>query len=74
LWVGGRVIEATAGSFVYRPRDVPHTFLVSSPEARYLVVTEPAGFETFMLATGQPAATLTIPPPTAPPSDPAPLI
>jgi hypothetical protein len=68
------VIEATAGSFVYRPRDVPHTFLVSSPEARYLVVTEPAGFETFMLATGQPAATLTIPPPTAPPSDPAPLI
>ena len=44
FWVGGEVIEATAGSFVYGPRDVPHTFIVSSPEARYLVVTEPAGF------------------------------
>ena len=74
FWVGGQVIEATAGSFVYGPRDVPHTFLVSSPEARYLVVTEPAGFESFMLTVGQPAATLTIPPPAAPPSDPAPLI
>lgn len=74
FWVGGQVIEATAGSFVYGPRDVPHTFLVSSQEARYLVVTEPAGFESFMLAVGQPAATLTIPPPSAPPSDPAPLV
>jgi quercetin dioxygenase-like cupin family protein len=74
FWVGGEVIEATAGSFVYGPRDVPHTFLVSSPEARYLVVTEPAGFESFMLAVGRPAATLTIPPAAAPPSDPAPLI
>jgi quercetin dioxygenase-like cupin family protein len=74
FWVGGQVIEATAGSFVYGPRDVPHTFLVSSPEARYLVVTEPAGFESFMRTVGQPAATLTIPPPAAPPSDPAPLI
>lgn len=53
FWVGGEVIEATAGSFVYGPRDVPHTFLVSSPEARYLVVTEPAGFESFMLAVGE---------------------
>ena len=34
FWVGGRVIEAPAGSFVYGPRDVPHTFAVTSPEAR----------------------------------------
>ena len=45
FWVGGRVIEAPAGSFVYGPRGVPHTFLVASPEARFLLVTEPAGFE-----------------------------
>ena len=45
FWVGGEVIEAPAGSFVFGPRDIPHTFIVSSPEARFLLVTEPAGFE-----------------------------
>ena len=62
FWVGGEVIEAPAGSFVYGPRDIPHTFLVSSEEARFLLVTEPAGFEGFMRAMGQPAPSLTIPP------------
>ena len=74
FWVGGKVIEAPAGSFVYGPRGIPHTYLVSSPEARFLVVTEPAGFESFLRAMGQSAPTLTIPPPAAPPSDLAPLI
>src|SRR6266516_3984110 len=74
FWVGGEVIEAPAGSFVYGPRDVPHTFLVSSPQARFLLVAEPAGFESFLRALGQPAPTLTIPPPAAPPSDLAPLV
>jgi quercetin dioxygenase-like cupin family protein len=74
FWVGGKVIEAPAGSFVYGPRGIPHTYLVSSPEARFLVVTEPAGFESFLRAMGQPAPTLTIPPPAAPPSDLAPLV
>src|SRR4249919_252515 len=27
FWVGGDVIEAPAGSFVYGPRDIPHTFV-----------------------------------------------
>src|SRR5213593_2493576 len=74
FWVGGEVIEAPAGSFVYGPRDIPHTFLVSSPEARFLLVTEPAGFEGFLRTMGQPAPSLTIPPPAAPPSDLAPLV
>ncbi len=74
FWVGGTVIEAPAGSFVYGPRDVPHTFLISSPEARFLLVTEPGGFESFLRAMGQPAATLTIPPPAAPPADLGPLV
>ncbi len=63
FWVGGEVIVAPAGSFVYGPRDVPHTFLVSSDEARFLLVTEPAGFEDFMRAAGEPAQRLEIPPP-----------
>jgi quercetin dioxygenase-like cupin family protein len=72
--VGGERIEATAGSFVYGPRDVPHTFEVRSEEARFLLVTEPAGFESFVRALAEPATTRTIPAPATPPSDPAPLI
>ena len=74
FWVGGEVFEAAAGAFVYGPRDVPHTFLVSSEQARFLLVTEPAGFEDFMRALGRPAPTLTIPAAAAPPQDPAHLI
>ena len=69
FWVGGRVIEAGAGSFVYGPRDVPHTFVVTSPQARFLLVTEPAGFEGFMRALAEPARTLEIPPPAGEPPD-----
>ena len=55
FWVGGQVISAPAGSFVYGPRDIPHTFMVSSEQARFLLVTEPAGFEGFMRACSEPA-------------------
>ena len=74
FWVGGDVVEAPAGSFVYGPRDVPHTFVVSSPRARFLLVAEPAGFEDFMRAMGEPARELVVPPPAAPPSDLGPLV
>lgn len=68
FWVGGRVITAPAGSFVFGPRDVPHTFVVSSEQARFLLVTEPAGFEGFVRALGTPAAAAELSPtPTAPP-------
>jgi quercetin dioxygenase-like cupin family protein len=67
FWVGGEVISAPAGSFVYGPRDVPHTFVVSSEQARYLLVLEPAGFEGFIRTLGQPAPRLEIPPPADPP-------
>ena len=41
IWVDGQVIPAPAGSFVYGPRNTPHTFTVSSPEgARFLLVAE----------------------------------
>jgi quercetin dioxygenase-like cupin family protein len=68
FWVGGQVIEAPAGSFVYGPRDVPHTFVVSSEQARFLLVVEPAGFEDFVRALAEPAQRLELPPaPTEPP-------
>jgi quercetin dioxygenase-like cupin family protein len=71
FWVGGSRIAAPAGAFVYGPRDVPHTFEVVSERARFLLVAEPAGFEDFMRAAGEPAASLTLPPPPAEPPDPA---
>jgi len=65
-----KVIEASAGSFVYGPLDVPHTFAVDSDVARFLLVAQPAGFERFVRAVGEPAQALTIPPPPAQPPDP----
>src|ERR671924_315369 len=33
IWVGGDVVVAGPGGFVYGPRDIPHTFTVSSAQA-----------------------------------------
>ena len=62
FWVGGHVIDAGEGSFVYGPRDVPHTFIVSSEQARFLLVNEPAGVYRFLRPLAQPAQQLVIPP------------
>jgi quercetin dioxygenase-like cupin family protein len=72
-WIDGQVTVAPAGSFVYGPRDVPHTFQVTSDQARFLLVTEPAGFEAFVRTAGEPARSLTLPPPPSQPPDPAKL-
>ena len=62
FWVGGQVISAAEGSFVFGPRNVPHTFTVSSDEARFLLVIEPAGFENFLRALSEPAESPSLPP------------
>jgi quercetin dioxygenase-like cupin family protein len=68
IWVDGETVVAGPGSFVFGPRDVPHTFVVSSEQARFLLVTEPAGMEGFVRALAAPAERPEIPPaPTAPP-------
>ena len=69
FWVDGRRSVAPAGSFVFGPKGLPHTFIVSSDMARFLLVVEPAGFEGFVRALGQPAATLGIPAPATEPPD-----
>jgi mannose-6-phosphate isomerase-like protein (cupin superfamily) len=71
IWAAGEVIEAPAGSFVYGPVDVPHTFSVVSAQARFLLGTEPAGFEAFMRACSEPAQSPTLPPPGTTTPDPA---
>jgi uncharacterized RmlC-like cupin family protein len=68
IWVAGQTVVAPVGAFVFGPRDVPHTFIVSSDEARFLLVTQAAGFEGFIRTLATPAAAPEIPPaPTAPP-------
>ncbi len=71
VWAAGTVIEAPAGSFVYGPPDVPHTFSVVSAEARFLLGTTPAGFESFLRACSGPAGAATLPPADAAAPDPA---
>jgi quercetin dioxygenase-like cupin family protein len=66
---GDQVLTATAGSFVWLPRDIPHTFRVDSQTARILTLCVPGGFEEFFAAIGRPAAQLTLPPPPEEPPD-----
>jgi quercetin dioxygenase-like cupin family protein len=51
---GDRKIKATAGSYIFLPRDLPHGFKVDTP-TRLLILTTPAGFEHFVLEMGEPA-------------------
>ena len=69
FWVDGQVSVAPAGSFVFGPKGLPHTFIVSSDVARFLLVTEPAGFEGFTRTLGQPAERREIPPAATEPPD-----
>jgi len=66
---GGQLLTATAGSFVWLPRDIPHTFRVDSRTARILTLCVPGGFEEFFAAIGRPAGRLTLPPPPEEPPD-----
>ncbi|UOY03490.1 quercetin 2,3-dioxygenase [Blastococcus sp. PRF04-17] len=67
--VDGDEVTAGAGSFVWAPRGLPHTFRVDSPTARVLGLALPGGFDRFVVATGRPAEALTLPPPPDGPPD-----
>ncbi len=60
--IGEETIEARPGSFVFGPKDVPHTYAVDSGPARLLFLLSPAGFEGFVEATSKPAKARTLPP------------
>lgn len=49
LFVGDKVISATAGSWIYLPRGVPHSLRIDSDEARMLWLIVPGGFESFFV-------------------------
>lgn len=70
IWAGGDLITAPEGTFVYGPPDVPHTFAITSEQARFLLITQPSGFEQFIAAASTPATALTMPPAGSPAPDP----
>ncbi len=48
--IGERVLEAGPGSYVFKPRNIPHTFWnAGSTSARLIELIAPAGFEHFFV-------------------------
>jgi len=74
FYVGDQIISAGPGSFLWAPRDVPHTYCVESDEARFLALSMDTPFDRFFFATGEPAGALTLPPPADAPPDVAALV
>ena len=66
-FVGGQTLHAPAGSYIYLPRDIPHSFRVEgTAAARLLQWTFPAGVERFFVELGVPTQDLVLPPPASP--------
>jgi mannose-6-phosphate isomerase-like protein (cupin superfamily) len=64
---GDRLFHAGAGSFVFLPRDVPHTFVVEGDRpVRMLTLMSPGGGEGFFVDGGRPAETDGLPPASPP--------
>jgi quercetin dioxygenase-like cupin family protein len=60
--IGEQKIKARPGSFLFGPRDVPHTYTVDSGPAKLLFLLSPPGFEGFVEAISKPAKAPTLPP------------
>jgi quercetin dioxygenase-like cupin family protein len=55
LTCGGQTVTASAGDFVYTPKDVPHKFVVAGDRpARMLMLFSRPGFEMFFAEGGSP--------------------
>lgn len=53
--VGERAFSAGPGTVAFLPRHLPHAFIVTSHEARFLTLHTPSGFDEFTLTAGAPA-------------------
>ncbi|GLZ06393.1 cupin [Actinomadura sp. NBRC 104412] len=59
-------LSAGPGELMFLPRGIPHSLHVRTDEARLLVMLNPAGFEKFFAAVGEPARGDGPPEPTTP--------
>ena len=66
LEVDDETLTLSTGMMGFGPRDVKHRFSVTSPEARFLIMTTPAGFEDFVREVSPPATERRIPDPVEP--------
>lgn len=57
---------ASAQRPAFLPRDVPHTFLVTSDTAHFYELVTPGNFEGFHIDASDPAPAAELPPPSAP--------
>ncbi|MGA7670993.1 MAG: cupin domain-containing protein [Nitrolancea sp.] len=62
FYCGDDRFTAGAGSWVFLPRDVPHTFKVGPDGARLLTMSAPSTFVDFVKECGEPARERAIPP------------
>ena len=62
LFVADEQIVLGPGEAAFAPRDVPHAYRVESDEARWLVTTSPAGFDSFVREVSAPAPAEELPP------------
>jgi quercetin dioxygenase-like cupin family protein len=60
--VNDRTIKGTAGTMIFLPRDVRHSFTIESEQYRMLILVTPAGFEGWFREFGVPAPAMTLPP------------
>jgi len=59
--VGDRTIKGTAGTTIFLPRDVRHSFTIESEQSRMLILLTPAGLEGWFKEFSVPAPGVTLP-------------
>lgn len=55
-------VACTARAFLFVPPGTKHSFVIESPEARFLTLISPAGLEGFFEELSEPAAQVALPP------------
>ena len=61
LILGDDELRLEPGECAVAPRGIPHVYRVDSPDARWLTITSPAGFDEFVLAASSRAESETLP-------------
>jgi mannose-6-phosphate isomerase-like protein (cupin superfamily) len=62
LFVAGEQLILGPGQAALAPRERPHCYRVESEQARWLVITAPAGLDSFIREVAEPAAVEDLPP------------
>jgi quercetin dioxygenase-like cupin family protein len=66
LYVPGESRRVGAGEAAFAPKGIPHTYRVESEEARWLAISSPSGFASFVAAVAEPAGSEELPPTDSP--------